>query len=763
VATTLFKKVDYSVSKLIAEIDSGEIALPEIQRPFVWKKSKVRDLFDSMYSGFPVGYLLLWSSTNGSSPRHIGTDGKQSAPRLLIIDGQQRLTSLYSVIKGRAVLDKNFGEDRIQISFRPRDGHFSVADAATRNDPEFISDITDLWAGTPGHFAFIRDFLKRLREVREVSDEEEAELAANIDRVYDVQNYPFTALELAPEIEAERVAEVFVRINSKGVALNQADFILTLMSVYWEDGRRALERFSEASRIPTTAPSSFNHFIMPDPDQMLRVGVGLAFRRGKLRDVYRILRGRELDSDESREETRDAQFDKLRAAQAAVLDITSWHEFLKSLIRAGFRGKNMITSETALLYSYLLFLIGKHDCGVKPHSLREVMARWFFMAQLTGRYTGSPETIIETDLGRLRGVKTADDFVERLDGMIASALTADFWSITIPNNLAISVPRSPALYAYYAALNLLGARVLFSKLRVSELFDPALRSKKSPLERHHLFPKAYLKKLGVTETREINQLANYALVEWPDNIEISDSPPSDYFPLLAERCNAGELRDMCSWHALPPDWHQMEYQAFLEARRSLMADIIKKGYERLKGGDETHTEAEVKKEELATTLELIATGEGAYVEFKASARFSQHTKTRDVRIEENIVKTIAGFANAGGGTLLIGVNDEGAVVGLENDYSLLGKPNRDGFELWLRDTLETYLGKVATTDLAVSFESLDGAEVCRVDVTPADAPVFARPPKGNKAVDFYIRLGNSTRRLGPDELLEYKEQHWDSP
>jgi hypothetical protein len=84
-------------------------------------------------------------------------------------------------------------------------------------------------------------------------------------------------------------------------------------------------------------------------------------------------------------------------------------------------------------------------------------------------------------------------------------------------------------------------------------------------------------------------------------------------------------------------------------------------------------------------------------------------------------------------------------------------------QLWLRDTLETYLGKVATTDLAVSFESLDGAEVCRVDVTPADAPVFARPPKGNKAVDFYIRLGNSTRRLGPDELLEYKEQHWDSP
>ena len=183
------------------------------------------------------------------------------------------------------------------------------------------------------------------------------------------------------------------------------------------------------------------------------------------------------------------------------------------LVRAGYRRANMITSHVSLLYAYTFFLLGKREYGVDSYTLRNVIARWFFMTALTGRYTGNPETIMEQDLARLRDVKDTVGFVSLLDRIIADTLTKDFWEIALPNELATSSAQSPAQFAYFAALNLLDARVLFSKMKVSQLLDPALHSNKSSIERHHLFPKAYLRKLGITEPRDTNQIANYALNE----------------------------------------------------------------------------------------------------------------------------------------------------------------------------------------------------------------------------------------------------------
>lgn len=200
----------------------------------------------------------------------------------------------------------------------------------------------------------------------------------------------------------------------------------------------------------------------------------------------------------------------LKDAQRYVLDLHHWHEFFKVLIRAGYRRANMITSHISLLYAYTFFLIGKREYSIDGYMLRNVIARWFFMTALTGRYTWNPETIMEQDLARLRDVKDAAGFVRLLDRIIADTLTKDYWEITLPNELATSSAQSPAQFAYYAALNLLDARVLFSKMKVSQLLDPALHSSKSSIERHHLFPKAFLKRLGITEPRDTNQIANYA-------------------------------------------------------------------------------------------------------------------------------------------------------------------------------------------------------------------------------------------------------------
>src|SRR5215216_6185080 len=185
---TLFKEVNYSLSKLIEDIELGEIGLPDIQRPFVWKTAKVRDLFDSMYKGFPVGYLLFWANGLGNGTRQIGVYEKQKVPRLLIVDGQQRLSSLYAVLKAQPILRDDYTQQRLYIAFRPRDAKFEVTDAAVRRDPEFISDISQLWAGVVSRRQFERDFLSRLRQYREVSEEEADRLSEAIDHLYDLHN-----------------------------------------------------------------------------------------------------------------------------------------------------------------------------------------------------------------------------------------------------------------------------------------------------------------------------------------------------------------------------------------------------------------------------------------------------------------------------------------------------------------------------------------------------------------------------------------------
>ena len=580
--TTLFKEVGYSLSKLIQDIEMGEIGLPELQRPFVWPNSKVRDLFDSMYKGFPVGYLLFWVNGFSEVHRQIGTDTKQKVPRLLIVDGQQRLTSLYAVMKGIPVVRDDYSQERIYIAFHPTEQRFEVADAAIRRDPEFIADISDLWAGSVARNRFVRGFLTHLTEHRPLSQDDEDALSERIYRLYDLRDYPFRALELSSSVDEESVAEVFVRINSKGTTLNQADFILTLMSVFWDEGRAALERFCRDARQPSAAPSSpYNYFIQPGPDQLLRVSIGLGFRRARLRHVYSILRGKDMETEQFSDERREQQFAVLRDAQEDVLNLQHWHDFLKVLMRAGFRSGKMISSQNALLYAYALFLIGKRDYGIDSFTLRNTMARWYFMASLTGRYTASPETRMEQDLALLRGTQDGQEFVSLLDGIVDDSFTEDYWNITVPTALATSSARSPSLFAYYAALDLLGARVLFSKMKVSELLDPALKGTKAAIERHHLFPRGYLKTLGITSTRDRNQIANFALVEWSDNIDISDVSPSEYFPRYAARFAKQELDQMMYWHALPHGWESLEYFEFLEARRNRIATVIRDGFHKL--------------------------------------------------------------------------------------------------------------------------------------------------------------------------------------
>jgi len=585
----VFKTTDYTIGKLMDDIEIGDIALPDIQRPFVWYKkiSKIRDLFDSIYRGYPIGYLLFWENANRSDYKNIGFDEKKrKIPRFLIIDGQQRLTAFFAVMKNQEVLTPDYESKTIKIAFRPIDALFKVGDAATDRDPEYIPNLSALWSGE-GDFAIISNFISALKEKREITKEEEKTISSNIQSLININKYPLTALEIAPNLEEEIVSDIFVRINSQGVSLTQADFILTLLSVYWEEGRKEIEQFCIDSRkIPEkeTRFSSFNYLIKPDPDDILRVLVGLAFHRAKMKDIYSIIRGRDMETGEFSEELRMQQFNKLKFNLPIILDNTNWQSFLKILIGGGYKDEELISSKSAVLFSYIIYLIGKQNFNTQNHELQRIIGRWFVMSSLTGRYSSSPETAFEKDLNRIKEFNP-DGFISGLEKIISENLTNDFWDITLVGQMETSSARSPEANAFYAALNKLGSPVLFSRKLVGDLYDPSLKIKKKRLEKHHIFPRNYLISMyGFDKNKDkakINQIANMTFLEFEDNIEISDDKPSEYFEMVQKRFSESEIKEMLAQHAIPENFYQLEYGEFLQERRKLMTGIIKKAFNKI--------------------------------------------------------------------------------------------------------------------------------------------------------------------------------------
>jgi len=247
---TVFKEVKYDLDSLIKFIKLGEIGLPDIQRPFIWKNNKVRDLFDSMYQGYPIGYLLFWQNGLSDDSRVIGTDKKQKTPKLLIVDGQQRLTSLYAILENIPVVKNNYEPEQIKIAFNPLEEKFEVADAAIRRNKAFLPDISVLWGDNSDIFDVVEKYISNLESTRELDVLDKKKIKSSISQLKNISSFPLTALELSANISEEDVSDVFVRINSKGITLNQADFILTLMSVFWDEGRAQLEEFCKNSRQP---------------------------------------------------------------------------------------------------------------------------------------------------------------------------------------------------------------------------------------------------------------------------------------------------------------------------------------------------------------------------------------------------------------------------------------------------------------------------------------------------------------------------------
>ena len=588
----IFSNTTLTVNQLIEKIDTGELGLPELQRPFIWKDSKVRDLFDSMMRGYPIGYLMLWECPSLDKKKSIGVDAHSyDSPKEVIIDGQQRLTSLYAVMKGKKVINSKFDEKSIVISYCLLQNKFEVGYQATKNDPEWIYNISDLFTST-NTFKFIGDFIKKLGDYRstkgsELTDEEQGLIADRINSVVNLKSHTLPVFDIKSTAEEEDVSEIFVRVNSGGVSLKQNDFILTLLSLYWDDGRREIEQFSKDSTAPAKGrTTSYNQLTTVSAQDVIRVVMAYAFDRARLKYGYKLLRGADFDKKGAVDDNlRIQRFNTLKEKLPDVLDVHSWHEFIKAIMNAGYLSGDLILSGNAIFYTYALYLIAKHRFNASYNENMHLTSLWFFYASLISLYTGSFESTVENHLNTIKSLKTLDEYKEFILSRVNERLTNDYFDITLVGSegLAVSGRGNNAWNAYVASLNIMNAKILFSKsnLLVSKLFEPGTDGNRKSLEKHHLFPKACLKSQGYSDAK-INQMANYAFIDWKDNMDILDDAPSVYYPIVCAGLSDEQIRVMEEENALPHGWENMAYEDFLIERRKLMAAKIKAAFEILK-------------------------------------------------------------------------------------------------------------------------------------------------------------------------------------
>ena len=588
----------HPVDTLLTWVKSGEIAIPEIQRPFVWGSTKVRDLLDSLYQGYPIGYLIAWRN-----PTVKLKDGTPSAGKRILIDGQQRVTALMAGLLGRQVLTKDYLTIRIKIAFHPLLEKFEVANPAIQKDAAWIEDIATIFAPESDLIELTENY------VAKNPGADRRQVGKVLQKLGKIINNHVGLIELAEDLDIEIVTEIFIRVNSTGTELSQADFAMSKIAANETYGgnmlRKAIDYFCHLSVTPdflgtiekvdkAFAASEFfpamrwlknasDDIYAPSYTDMLRVAFTAEFRRGKLADLVALLSGRNFETRQYEEAIAEASFAQLKQGILSFMNKTHFDRFRMIVRSAGFITSDLIGGQNALNFAYILYLRGRAE-NVHATDLERLVRRWYAMSVLRGRYTGSPETAFDVDIRQVQN----RGLVPYVKSVIETELPASFWTGMLPQLMDTSSAQSPYFLAYKAAQVKLGDKGFLSR----DITVQDLLMNRSDV--HHVFPRNHLKKQGLARGR-YNQIANFVIAQSEINIAIGEKAPAIYFQELAKQCNGGakkfggivtqkELRANLCMNCIPESFADGEvppYDDFLDERRKLMAQKIKTWFEAL--------------------------------------------------------------------------------------------------------------------------------------------------------------------------------------
>ena len=596
------------VGTLLNDIHNEIIAIPEIQRPFVWEKVQVRDLLDSLYKGFPTGYLIIWQSPNVRLK-----DGSFSSGKKIIIDGQQRVTALMTSIAGIKVINKEYKKDRVKIAFNPfaalstdKDAEiFAVQTPAHLNDKKWIADVADVFdEKTFNEWNFINSYCQNNPDMKP------DELNKIISKLKGIAQRDLGVINLAANLDIDIVTDIFIRINSKGTALSQGDFVMSKIASDENYGgnvlRKIIDYFSHLCVAPNfydTISETDEDFVKteyfqklkwlkndtetvydPDCDDVLRVAFMHMYPRAKLADLVSLLSGRDFETREFKNEIVEDTYKKLYEGVLNVVNENNFKQFMLAIRGAGFISEKLINSKMALDFAYTLFLRLQISKEVPIGEIKRIVQKWYVLSVLSGRYSASPESAFYKDIRSINEIGV----VKTLENIEAATLSENFWTVALTQNLSYTSTKNPTYIVYLAAQVMFKDMSLLSNnISVEDLIS-------IQGDVHHIFPKAYLKGKNFSKNM-YNQDANYAFLDTQVNKSVGARSPKEYFTEAIKQCETkkatcgsiidiDQLKENLAANCIPWEattWESENFNDFLDKRRSLMAAKIKKYYESL--------------------------------------------------------------------------------------------------------------------------------------------------------------------------------------
>lgn len=603
-----FTTYPLSISAILGLIKANDIAIPEIQRPFVWKSKQVRDLMDSLYKGYPVGYIILWKNPNVKLK-----DGTISAGKKVLIDGQQRVTALMTALAGQNIINEDYKTTRIKIAFDPfaaltgddETEIFAVQTPAHIKSSRWIPDIAEIFSDNFSCFKFINDYCAINPDMKDES------LDSIISKLKGLVNQSIGIIELSDSLQIDIVTDIFVRINSKGTTLNQGDFVMSKIAADEEHGgntlRKIIDYFSHLSVEPTYYDYMVTHDLdfcrkenglykeklkwlrndtesIYDPtcDDVIRVAFMHKFQRSKLADLVSLLSGRNFETRDYNVEIIDNTYEEMYKGVLNVISEHNFKQFMIAMRSAGFISRKLINSIMAVDFAYTLYLILRESKEVSVSEIKHYIQKWYVLSVLTGRYTSSPESSFYKDLKSIK----EKGVVATLQAIEDATLSEAFWNVQLVQNLESTSTINPTYQVYLAAQVYFNETSLLSNnIGIKELIDLGG-------DVHHIFPKQYLKEQGL-EKNQYNQNANYVYLDRPVNESIGKLPPYEYFSIAKRQCsedvtkpigsinNIDLLERNLAMNCIPNDIFKMDFESysrFLQERRTLMAQKIKDYY-----------------------------------------------------------------------------------------------------------------------------------------------------------------------------------------
>ena len=688
------------ISQIIDKIDENQLYVPAFQREFVWKRNDVKNLFSSLIKEYPVGTILSWET---NSPPELKGDTKynemQGAVKL-ILDGQQRITALYMILKGQ--VPPYYSES--EIKYDPRNLYVNVETLELeyfkklkmQNNPLWIK-LTDIFQKRVG---FI-DIVKTLKESQEVSDKKQYLIADNLKKIEAIPSRDFLEQSIPIKASVREAIDIFYIVNTGGVNLTEAELALAQISGYWPQARALLK-----DKLVTLAEEGFVFNL----DFLVYVLLGVLHNMGS--DM------RKLHS----EDNKDNIIEAWKKLDEKVLD------YVFNMMRTQAYVDH--TKEINSVYALIPIIVYAYNKDNKlSHEEIKKATKWFYYSQIRQRYTGQLPQKLDKDIGIVVSSESPfDSLLSIIKAERPLEITSDEF-----DGVGVLHPLFSLMRWYFKSK---GAICLSTGLSIRKNMG-----KRYVLEWDHIFPYGLLKERGYDINNRFKyaraqEITNRAILTQTANRSKAAMQPDVYLKQVKE-----QFPSSLKLQSIPEDemlWKLDKFEAFLEERRKILASELNEFLNNITESIETEVRLSVE--------ELIELGENHSLELKSSLRWDYEESGVNKSLEKVIMKTISAFNNSDGGRLIIGINDAGEILGLQNDYDSLNG-DKDKFEQHLLNLIgNLFSQEFASRKISLTFPTVQDNEICMVEVEAGDRPIFTKvkDKNGQTVEKFYIRRGNAS-------------------